>query len=101
MRSWCEVLVEQELFQSVTQRFRRHVMMTRLPKVRVDRLADAIKVISEMFAEISGYISGHSHAYRQSGTKPTEGKLEQDWRKLQQAVDRYESVEPHPTKDVP
>ena len=101
MRSWCEVFVEQELFQSVTQRFRRHVMMTRLPKVRVERLADAIKVISEMFAEISGYISAHSHPYRQSGTNPTEVDLEQDWRKLQQAVDRYEGKEPGPTGDAP
>lgn len=100
MRSWCEVFVEQELFQSVTQRFRRHVMMTRLPKVRVDRLADAIEVISEMFDEISGYISGHSHALRQSGTKPTEGKLEQDWRKLQQVVDRYEGKEPDPASNA-
>lgn len=96
MRSWCEVFVEQELFQSVTQRFRRHVMMTRLPRVRVAHLAPAIEVISEMFDEISGYILGHSHALRQSGTKPTEGKLERDWRKLQHAVDRYEDKEPGP-----
>ena len=94
MRSWSEVFVEQELFQNVTQRFRRNLMMTRLSKVRVDHLADAIKVISEMFDEISGYISGHSHAIRQSGTKPTEGKLERDWCKLQRAVERYEGKEP-------
>lgn len=93
MRSWCEVFVEQELFQNVTQRFRRNVMVTRLPKVRVDRLADAIEVIAEMFDEISGYISGHSHAFRQSGTKPTQGKLERDWCKLQKAVERYEGKE--------
>lgn len=101
MRSWCEVFVEQELFQSVTQRFRPHVMMTRLQRVRVANLEDAIEVISEMFKQISGYISGHSNAYRRSVTKPTEGKLEQDWRELQKAVDRYEGKEPHPTSDPP
>ncbi|MCY3894537.1 MAG: AAA family ATPase [Acidimicrobiaceae bacterium] len=90
MRSWCEAFVEQELFQNVTQRFRRNVMMTRLPRVRVDRLADAIEVISKMFDEISGRISGHSHPFRQSGTKPTEGQLERDWDRLKTAADRYE-----------
>lgn len=100
MRSWCEVFVEQELFQSVTQRFRRNVMMTRLPKVRVDRLADAIEVISEMFDEISGYISGHSHAFRQSGTKPTEDKLEQDWHRLKKVVERYEGKDSEPVSQV-
>ena len=90
MRSWCEVFVEQEMFKGVTQRFRRNVRMTSLPKVRVDRLADAIEVISEMFDEISGYISGHSQAFRQSGTKPTEGQLARDWSRLKKVVEHYE-----------
>ena len=90
MRSWCEVFVEQELFQSVTQRFRQNVMMARLDKVRVDHLADAIGVVAPMFDKVSGFVSAHSHAFQQSNTKPTIEELMPDWETLTEAKNRYE-----------
>ena len=89
MRSWCEAFVEQRLFQSVTQRFRAHVMMTRLEDVRVDRLADAFAIIAPMFAKISRYVTAHSQAFQQQNTKPTIGQLQDDWKDLTDARDRY------------
>lgn len=89
MRSWCEAFVEQRLFQSVTQRFRAHVMMTKLEDVRVDRLADAIAVIGPMFARISRYVTAHSQAFEQQNTKPKIQDLKDDWKELTDARDSY------------
>lgn len=89
MRSWCEAFVEQRLFQSITQRFRAHVMMTNLEEVRVDRLTDAIAVIGPMFAKISRHVTAHSQAFQQQNTKPTIQDLKRDWKELTDARDRY------------
>lgn len=89
LRSWCEAFVEQRLFQSVTQRFRAHVMMTKLEDVRVDRLAAAIAVIGPMFAKISRYVTAHSQAFQQQNTKPRIQDLKGDWEVLTKARDRY------------
>ncbi|WP_419551740.1 AAA family ATPase [Candidatus Poriferisodalis sp.] len=89
MRSWCEAFVEQRLFQSVTQRFRAHVMMTNLKDVRVDRLDGAIAVIGPMFAKISRYVTAHSQAFEQQNTKPKIQDLKDDWKELTDARDRY------------
>ena len=89
MRSWCEVFVEHELFQGVTQRFRAHVRMTTLDKVRVDCLADVIAVIVPKFARISRFVTAHSQAFQQQNTKPTIEELESDWKDLTDMRDRY------------
>lgn len=89
MRSWCEAFVEQRLFQSVTQRFRAHVRMTKLEAVRVDHLAAAIAVVGPMFAKISRYVTAHSQAFQQQNTKPTIEDLKDDWEELTEARDRY------------
>jgi len=82
MRSWCEVFTEQELLASVTQRYRSNVMMTRLDKIKVDRLGVAIAVIGPAFEKICRFITAHSNPIEQGNMSPTITDLEEDWKVL-------------------
>ena len=89
MRSWCEAFAEQELLGNVIQRYRANVMMTRLDRIKVDRLSNAITTLSTAYERICGYISGHSSPHEQQNVSRTTAELESDWDELQQMRQRY------------
>lgn len=89
LRAWCEAFVEQELLQSVTQRYRHNIMMTRLAKIDAARLGSATAVIEPLFARACDRMTGHSHAAEKMSTKPTVAEFEDDWRKAQAARSAY------------
>ena len=90
MRSWCEAFAEQELLGNVSQRYRRNIMMTRLDKIKVERLDDAIAVLAPAFERICGYIDSHSNPHEQQNVSRTIAELEQDWDELKEMRDKYQ-----------
>lgn len=89
IRNWCEVFVEHELLQGVTERYSPHVGITKLDKIRVDRLAPAIGAIRPVFDRACRYIGGHSQPLETLGVRPTVADLEADWQQLQGARKDY------------
>ena len=90
MRSWCEAFAEQELLGNVSQRYRANIMMTRLDKIKVERLSDAIPILSAAFERFSRYMTGHSHPHEQQGVSRTITELKQDWDELKKMRDQYQ-----------
>ncbi len=82
-------IVETDLLQSVTQRYQPNVMITRLPKIKADRLSDAIAVIMPLFDKACRYIASHSQPLETLSIRPTVDELKQDWTELQAARDTY------------
>jgi hypothetical protein len=91
IRSWCEAFAEQELLGNVSQRYRANIMMTLLDKIKVERLSDAIAVLSPAFGRICRYIDGHSHPHEQSNVRRTAAELQQDWAELMKMRDQYQA----------
>lgn len=89
LRAWCEAFVEQDLLQSVTQRYRHNIMMTKLSKIDATRLGAATAVIEPLFARACDRMTGHSHAAEKMSTKPTVAEFQEDWEKAQAARDAY------------
>lgn len=89
IRAWCEAFVEQELLQSVTQRYRANIMMTRLKKIDSKRLDAAVAVIAPLFDRACDRMTGHSHAAEYLNTKPTLQDLQSDWKLAQSARESY------------
>ncbi|KAA0252815.1 MAG: hypothetical protein EDX89_16710 [Acidobacteria bacterium] len=89
LRNWCEIVVEQELLQRVTQRFKANVMMTALPKIRGDRLSAAVGVILPVFEKACRYMGGHSQPLDTLGTRPNLDELREDWKAVQAARGVY------------
>jgi len=84
IRSWCEVFTETELLQGVTQRYQPNVGMTRLPKIKTDKLGEIIPKVTEVFEEACRYIDGHSQPLVTLGVSPTLSGLEEHWAELQE-----------------
>lgn len=89
MRGVCEIIVEQDLLQNVTQRYQPNVMMTRLPGIRADRLPAAIAVVMPVFEKCCRYIASHSQPLETLNVRPSLDELEQDWAGLQAARSDY------------
>lgn len=79
IRSWCEIVVEMELLQGVTQRYQANVMMTRLADIKADRLAAATDIINPVFLRACRVMDGHSQPLETLSVRPTLAELEQDW----------------------
>ena len=90
MRSWCEAFTEQELLGNVSQRYRANIMMTRLDKIKVERLSDAIPILSAAFERFSRYMTGHSHPHEQQNVSRTVAELQQDWDELREMRDQHQ-----------
>lgn len=88
LRSWCEVFTETELLQGVTQRYQPNVGMTRLSKIKIDKLGKIIPKVTEVFEEACRYIDSHSQPLPSLGVRPTLTDLEQHWSELQE-LKRY------------
>jgi hypothetical protein len=89
LRNICEVIVEQELLQGVTQRHQPNVMMTRLPNINFARLEAAVTAINPLFEDCCRYIGSHSQPMETLNVRPTLDTLKADWKKLQEARDAY------------
>jgi hypothetical protein len=89
MRSICEIVVENELLQSVTKRHRANVMFTALPKIKVDKLPAAVEAITPIFDKCCGIIASHSQPLESLNIRPTLAELQADWKTLKDARDAY------------
>lgn len=89
IRSICEVIVEQELFQGVTQRYQPMVRMTVLPKINFGELEGSVKVINAIYEDCCRYIGSHSQPMETLNVRPALDTLKADWKKVQEARDAY------------
>lgn len=91
MRTWCEVVVEDELFAGVLGRFAPNVSMGRLANVRPDRLQAAISAIVPIFEKACRVMEGHSQPLESLGVSPSLDEAKADWAALQAARDAYKA----------
>jgi hypothetical protein len=89
LRNTCEVTVEQDFLQGVTQRYQPNVMMTRLPNINFAGLEAAVTAISPLFEDCCRYIASHSQPIETLNVRPTLDTLKADWKRLQEARDGY------------
>jgi hypothetical protein len=92
-RGMCEVVVEQELFRGVTQRYQPHVAMTKLLQIHAARLEAAITTILPIYEKCCRIIASHSQPLETLNLRPTLQVLEQDWLEFRQARQAYEKGE--------
>jgi recombinational DNA repair ATPase RecF len=89
VRNVCEVIVEQELLQGVTQRYQPNVMMTKLPKINFAGLEAAVAALNPIFEDCCRYIGSHSQPLETLNVRPTLDTLKADWKRIQDARDTY------------
>jgi AAA domain len=89
MRTWCEVVVEEELFAGVLSRFAPNVAMGKLDKVRPDRLQAAIDAVNPVFEKACRVMEGHSQPLESLGHTPSLEEAEEDWKCLREAREAY------------
>lgn len=79
IRAWCEVVVEEEILQGVTKRYQPNVQMTKLPRIRVDRLTAAIPAMNELYEKACRVMGGHSQPLETLAVRPSLDELKKDW----------------------
>ncbi len=89
IRSWCEVVVEQELLAGVTQRYQPNVAMTKLQQIKPDRFNQTRDVILPVFEKACRMMPAHSQPLETLSVRPTLAELKADWKKVQDARDAY------------
>ncbi len=89
LRSICEVVVESELLQGVTQRYQPNVMMTRLPNIKFDHLREAAEKIFGVFEKCCRCITSHSQPLETLNVRPTLADLKADWKTVEEARSKY------------
>jgi hypothetical protein len=89
LRSICEVVVETELLQGVTQRYQPNVKMTVLPNIRFDRLRQASETIFEVFEKCCRCIASHSQPLETLSVRPSLSDLQRDWKMVEDAIAQY------------
>jgi len=87
IRNICEVIVEQDLLQGVTQRHQLNVMMTKLPKINFSGLEASVSAIYPVYEDCCRYIGSHSQPLETLNVRPTLETLKDDWKKVQNARD--------------
>lgn len=90
IRSWCEVVVEQELLFKVAQRYAPNISMSGLNKIKVDRLTPAITAINNVFEKCCRIMPGHSQPLETLGIRVTLDELKADWKTAQEALEAYQ-----------
>lgn len=83
LRGACEIVVEQDLLQSVVQSYRPNVMVGNLGRISFAKLEEASGGIEEIFDRCCRYTSGHKQPLETLSVRPTATELNEDWRKLQ------------------
>jgi AAA domain-containing protein len=89
IRNWCEVVVEQELFKKVTQRYQPHVQMTMLEQINYADLGSAASEILSLFKKACRVIEAHSQPLETLSIRPNFEELKQDWKNGQDALEAY------------
>lgn len=89
LRSICEVLVEVELLQGVTQRYQPNVGMTKLPNIKFERLREASEAIFVVFEKCCRYIASHSQPLETLNVRPSMSDLQADWKAVEDAMKKY------------
>lgn len=89
LRNICEVIVETELLQGVTQRHQAMVRITMLPKINFDGLESAVGVINPVYEDCCRYIGSHSQPLETLNVRPTLSMLKADWQKVLDARNAY------------
>ena len=89
IRSWCETFIEQEVLAGVTARYRPHVRMTTLPKIRGDLLEETTEAVLPVFEKACRMTDAHSQPLETLGLKPSLDELKRDWATLQGARTKY------------
>ncbi len=82
IRNVCEVIVEKELLQGVTQRYQPNVMMTRLPEINFGGLEKAAEAIFPIYEASCRYIGSHSQPMETLNVRPSMETLKADWKKV-------------------
>ena len=85
LRSLCEIVVEQEMFKGVVQRYAPNMMMTKLPQLNLDGFKDSIAVIVPVFEKCCRYIASHSQPIETQGIRPTLDELKADYQSILKA----------------
>ncbi len=89
LRAICEIIVERELLQGVTERYSPMVRVTMLPKIRFGRLEAAVGPITGVYDRCSRSIRSHSQPLETLNVQPTVADLKKDWQIVEQARDAY------------
>jgi hypothetical protein len=89
LRNICEVIVETELLQGVTQRHQAMVRMTMLPKINFNGLEGAVAAIYPIYEDCCRYIGSHSQPLETLNVRPTLTMLKADWQKVLDARNAY------------
>ena len=87
IRNICEVIVEQDLLQGVTQRHQLNVMMTKLPQINFTGLEASVFAIYPVYEDCCRYIGSHSQPMETLNVRPTLATLKADWKKVLDARD--------------
>lgn len=89
LRNICEVIVESELLQGVTQRYQANVRMTMLPNIKYDRLKSATSAIYPVYEDCCRFIGSHSQPIETLNVRPDLAQFKADWAKIEAARDAY------------
>jgi hypothetical protein len=89
IRNICEVFVESEVLQGVTQRYQPNVMMTRLPNINFSALENTVQAIYPIYEDCCRYIGSHSQPLETLNVRPTLETLKQDWKTILRVRDAY------------
>lgn len=89
IRSWCETFIEQEVLAGVTARYRPHVRMTTLPRIRADLLEQTTRSVLPIFEKACRMTDAHSQPLETLSIKPSLDELKEDWATLQEARKDY------------
>ena len=89
LRGVCEVIVETDLLQGVTQRYQPNVMMTKLQKIKANQLPAAVAVITPIFEKACRYIASHSQPLETLNVRPSLDEFKKDWADVQAAREAY------------
>jgi recombinational DNA repair ATPase RecF len=89
LRNICEVIVETELLQGVTQRHQAMVRMTMLPKINFGGLEASVSAIYPIYEDCCRYIGSHSQPLETLNVRPTLTMLKADWQKVLDARTAY------------
>ena len=83
LRGACEIVVEQDLLQSVVQSYKPNVMVSNLLRLKFDALAAASATVNDVFDRCCRYISSHKQPLETLNVRPTLEQLVEDWSALQ------------------
>ena len=89
IRSWCEVVVEQELLAGVTQRYQPNVAMTKLSQIKPEKFVAARDTILPVFEKACRIMAAHSQPLETLAIRPTLVELEKDWTEAREARSAY------------